>query len=338
MCRLLIVCATLAVASASLELFEQFRTQHGKVYKTQEENDSRFEIFKTNLVRAEELNNEGHATFGVTNFSDLTAVEFKQTYLARKTLSSHKAMAAFDAKECPACKSFPEMSNYTADSLDWVAKGAVTPVKDQGQCGSCWSFGTTGDIEGVYFLAKGSLPGNGKGLSEQQLVACDTGSDEGCNGGLQEDAFEYVIKNGGLTTEANYPYTAGGGKSGVCARSKAKQSLSGNITAWSQVSKSASGEAGIAAAMEKAGPVTIGINAEHLQLYKSGVTNPLVCRSSAAALDHAVLMVGYGIEGTTSYWKIKNSWAFDWGEEGYFRIISGKNKCGIASDAVHSKM
>jgi C1A family cysteine protease len=338
MCRLFLIAATLVVASANLELFEQFRTQYGKDYKTKEEQDTRFEIFKTNLLRAEELNNEGHATFGVTKFMDLSAAEFKATYLARKSLTKHKTMPEFDHTECPACKLFPEMGNYTANALDWTTKGAVTPVKDQGQCGSCWSFGTTGDIEGVYFLSNGTLPGNGKGLSEQQLVACDTSQDEGCNGGLQEDAFDYVIKNKGLTTEENYPYTSGSGKRGICAEAKSKEQLSGAISSWAQVSKTAAGESGIASAMVKAGPVTIAINAEHLQTYKSGITNPLICRSGEAALDHAVLMVGYGTDGGDAYWKIKNSWAADWGEEGYFRIVSGTNKCGIAMDAVHSKL
>ena len=169
-------------------------------------------------------------------------------------------------------------------------------------------------------------------------MSCDKGQDQGCNGGLQEDAFKYVIKNGGLTSEENYPYTSGAGRVAACKTDKTKQDLEGAITSWSQVSKSEAGESGIATAMNTAGPITIGINAGHLQLYKSGISNPTICRSGRGALDHAVLMVGYGSDGGKAYWKIKNSWAKDWGEEGYFRIVSGKNKCGVAMDAVHSKM
>ena len=151
---------------------------------------------------AENAANPEHATQGVTKFFDLTAAEFASTYLTRKP-SSNVTLKAWDG-ECTACVRFPEQAKLVADpptEFDWTTKGAVTAVKDQGQCGSCWSFGTTGDIEGVTFLAgKPLVP-----LSEQELVSCDTKSqDKGCGGGLQEVAFEYVIKNG-LTTEANYP-------------------------------------------------------------------------------------------------------------------------------------
>lgn len=323
-----------AVAAASsdeaLNAFNLFKKEHGKTYGEQEEQD-RLAIFTANLDMVSQMNNvtSDHSEYGVTKFMDMTPHEFKATYLRMKT-PTDRNLPMWEP-ECTACRLFPEM-NATADAVDWTTKGAVTKVKDQGQCGSCWSFGTTGDIEGTTFLATGKLTS----LSEQQLVSCDTKSDQGCNGGLQEDAFVYVEKNG-LTTEANYPYTSGRGKSGRCEEAKVVGPLT-KISSWSQVSKAAAGEEGIKTALAQSGPITIGINAGHLQTYKKGVTNPLICRSGKGALDHAVLIVGYGTDGGDAYWKIKNSWGESWGEEGYFRIKSGENKCGVAVDAVHSKV
>jgi len=311
------------------EAFEAFKTKFDKTYSSETEEKSRFATFIENLEHANEMNSDASDTadYGVTKFMDMTTTEFKKMYLNRKpTKDSNLPMWNGD---CTACNLFPEM-NATATDVDWTTKGAVTKVKDQGQCGSCWSFGTTGDIEGTTFLSTGKL----NSLSEQQLVSCDTGSDQGCNGGLQEDAFVYVEKHG-LTTEASYPYTSGGGKDGRCESAKIVAPLT-KISSWVQVSKTAAGEAGMKDALSKSGPITIGINAGHLQTYRSGIMDPAVCRSSASALDHAVLVVGYGTENGQDYWKIKNSWAADWGEKGYFRIVGGKNKCGIASDAVHS--
>lgn len=258
--------------------------------------------------------------------------EFAARYLTRKARSSNRLLEAWKFN-CTACglygSEWAEKLKSVSD-FDWVKQGAVTRVKDQGQCGSCWSFGTTGDIEGVTFLATKKLIS----LSEQQLVSCDTKSDEGCNGGLQEDAFDYVIKTGGLVTEASYPYTSGRGKSGKCDRSKASGPYAASISKWSQVAKSASGEDDIRTALLASGPITIGINAGPMQDYVRGIDNPKRC--NVRSLDHAVLVVGFGTENGVDYWKIKNSWNTDWGEEGYYRIVRGENKCGVAEDAVHS--
>jgi len=312
--------------------FAEFKRKFNKVYSSEAQEKVALATFIGNMEAAKLLNNENTtATYGMTKFMDISAADFKKMYLNRRSRGVAARNLPMWNGECTACKMFPEMANVTAaDAVDWVSKGAVTKVKDQGQCGSCWSFGTTGDIEGTTFLATSKL----NSLSEQQLVACDTGEDQGCNGGLQEDAFVYVEKNG-LTGEADYPYTAGGGKSGRCEKAKIKAPLT-KISSWVQVSKSAAGEEGIKAALAKSGPITIGINAGHLQTYKSGISDPIVCRSGEGALDHAVMIVGYGTANGEDYWKIKNSWAKDWGEEGYFRIKSGVNKCGVAVDAVHS--
>jgi C1A family cysteine protease len=329
----LLLSSTVVVADLTTE-FSAFKVKFGKTYASAAEEAQRLEVFAANFVRVEKINAEAGvgATNGVTKFSDLTEEEFKATYLRRAGLEAHSEFPMWDG-ECTACKRFPEHKALMAappTDFDWETKGAVTKVKDQGQCGSCWTFGTTGDVEGTWFLANNTLTS----LSEQELVSCDTATNEGCNGGLQEDAFVYVEKHG-LTTEASYPYTSGGGKDGRCESAKIVAPLT-KISSWVQVSKTAAGEAGMKDALSKSGPITIGINAGHLQTYRSGIMDPAICRSSASALDHAVLVVGYGTENGQDYWKIKNSWAADWGEKGYFRIVGGKNKCGIASDAVHS--
>jgi C1A family cysteine protease len=320
--------------------WEAFKTKFGKTYESKTEEYKRFDIFAANMKQAETENaalgaiHELHKTQGVTKFMDLTAEEFKAQFLTRKTGSKFADMNGVLPEfngECTACKRFPEHAELLKDppaSFDWTTKGAVTKVKDQGQCGSCWAFGTTGDIEGTWFLAGNDLTS----LSEQELVSCDKGSDEGCNGGLQEDAFVYVEKNG-LTSEANYPYTSGGGRDGVCKKAK-ESPVAAKITSWNQVSKKAAQEDQIKTALIAQGPITIGINASPMQRYNRGIDNPRLCLKSS--LDHAVLVVGYGTEGGVDYWKIKNSWASDWGEQGYYRIVRGEDKCGLAQDAVHS--
>ena len=210
----LLLSSTVVVADLTTE-FSAFKVKFGKTYASAAEEAQRLEVFAANFVRVEKINAEAGvgATNGVTKFSDLTEEEFKATYLRRAGLEAHSEFPMWDG-ECTACKRFPEHKALMAappTDFDWETKGAVTKVKDQGQCGSCWTFGTTGDVEGTWFLANNTLTS----LSEQELVSCDTATNEGCNGGLQEDAFKYVIKNG-ITTESLYPYTSGSGTDGKC--------------------------------------------------------------------------------------------------------------------------
>ena len=186
--------------------FAAFKTKFSKAYASAEEEAMRFAVFVRNLgaAHAENEANAEFATQGVTKFMDLAEHEFKEIYLTRKSSRANAtAPTVWDGK-CTACVRFPEQSALVEappTEFDWTTKGAVTPVKDQGQCGSCWSFGTTGDIEGTYFLAGNDLIS----LSEEELVQCNNKTDHGCEGGLMDNAFEWVEKHG-IATEAAYPY------------------------------------------------------------------------------------------------------------------------------------
>jgi len=202
-------------------------------------------------------------------------------------------------------------------SVDWRTKNAVTPIKNQGQCGSCWAFSATGSMEGAVAIATGKLVS----FSEQQLVDCSTKyGNQGCNGGLMDQAFEYVIANKGLTTEANYAYTA---RDGTCNSAKAK-AVAGSISKYVDVN-ALGNDAALMSAVA-VGPVSVAIEADKtcFQFYSSGVlTDP----SCGTQLDHGVLAVGY--DSASKYWIVKNSWGTSWGMSGYILIGQGLDECGI---------
>lgn len=215
-------------------------------------------------------------------------------------------------------------------SVDWVTKGAVTPVKDQGQCGSCWSFSTTGALEGAYYIKYGTLPS----FSEQQLVDCDNlahgGHDHGCNGGLMDNAFTWIGKTGGLCTEAEYPYVSGVTKTAGDCQSSCKLVAGSKIVGHTDVATK-SDEAMMGAIAKQ--PVSIAIEADQreFQLYKSGVFTG-TCGTN---LDHGVLVVGYGTMDGLDYYRVKNSWSTTWGADGYIyfgrgpQYNQGSGQCGI---------
>jgi C1A family cysteine protease len=211
--------------------------------------------------------------------------------------------------------------------IDWVAEGAVTGVKNQGQCGSCWSFSTTGAVEGAWFLAGHPLTS----LSEQQLVDCSTAQgNQGCNGGMMDQAFEYIIQNGGICAETAYPYTA---TQGTCASTNC--SSVAHISSYTDVQPNNETALMIAVSQQ---PVSVAVEADGLdwQFYMGGI----VTDSCGTNLDHGVLVVGYGTSYTgqpQDYWKVKNSWGSSWGEQGYIRLGRGSKfaphgECGILMD------
>merc|ERR1712066_119061 len=251
---------------------------------------------------------------GVTPFADLTAEEFG---------NSHFGIS----KPSDVWGSLPRVGTHEykgealATSVDWTKKGAVTAVKNQGQCGSCWSFSTTGSLEGAWEIATGQLVS----LSEQQFVDCDK-KDSGCGGGLMDTAFSYA-ENNALCTEGSYSYK---GRAGSCQASSCTVGIpKGGVTGYKDVA--ADDEQALMEAVAKQ-PVSIAVEADKaaFQLYHSGVLTSK-CGSN---LDHGVLVVGYGTDSGPDYWKVKTSWGASFGEEGYIRLKRGKGgagECGLLS-------
>ena len=219
-------------------------------------------------------------------------------------------------QECPSPLSYTSASSPPT-------RPALSP-RHHCCAGSCWAFSTTGSIEGAYQIASGTLVS----LSEEELVQCDRVSDNGCEGGLMDNAFEWIEKNG-IALESTYPYTSGGGQTGSCDKSKAIPAVT--ISSFKDVPKGDEDALKSAVAL---GPVSIAIEADKsaFQLYKSGVLDSPSCGKK---LDHGVLAVGYGSDSDSGkdFWKVKNSWGATWGEQGFIRMVRGSNMCGIASQA-----
>lgn len=309
--------ASLAVLSAADKpnyeaMWQQFKADYNKFYPANgNEEQERFQIFKDNIDVIEATNAKKLSyELGVNEFADLTWDEFASTHLGYKSGNRFG-----DLPKAP----FPNITEV-ADSIDWVAKGAVTPVKNQAQCGSCWAFSATGSMEGTYFVASGKLVS----LSEEDLVQCDHNGDQGCQGGLMDNAFEWVSKNG-ICSEASYPYTSGTGTTGTC-----KKGCTPVVTLTGHTDVPSKDEDALKAAVSKQ-PVSVAIEADKsaFQLYKSGVLDNPACGTQ---LDHGVLVVGYGTASGKDYWKVKNSWGASWGEQGYLRMVRGKNQCGISQE------
>jgi len=308
--KLLILVALVGAAAANLgeseyqTLWNQFKVDFAKEYTEVVEHDARYSTFKDNVdfIYSHNANADEHGfTVAINQFADMTRQEFKKTmltYQAEKKVQNNIVLLDESA---------------TADSVDWVSKGAVTPVKNQGQCGSCWAFSTTGSTEGAYQIATGSL----KSFSEQELVVC-AGSygNQGCNGGLMDDGFKYLEAKGDAL-ESAYSYT---GKTGTCSTSKQSDAALkvGQVTSFNDVTSDS--ETQMLAAVSK-GPVSVAIEADQsgFQFYKTGVFSG-TCGTN---LDHGVLVVGYGTDSGSDYWKVKNSWGTTWGLDGYIMLKRG---------------
>jgi len=213
---------------------------------------------------------------------------------------------------------FPDPKLAIPASFDWISKGAVTPVKNQGQCGSCWAFSTTEEIESQWFLASHPLPV----LAPQQIVDCDT-TDQGCNGGDPPTAYAYVHSAGGLESEASYPYTA---EDGTCQSQKSK--FVASVSGWKYACKG-NNETEMQANLVQYGPLSVCVDASSWQNYNGGV----ITSNCGNSLDHCVMVTGYAsTSGGVAFWEVRNSWGADWGESGYLRVERNQNLCGISDE------
>jgi len=309
--------ASLVIASVAAETsFADWARSNGKTYKSKEELSLRRSIYAANVAKIA-AHNEGQNgwTMEVNKFADLTGEEFKALYAsgynAREKRSQNVDLSLLRTN-----------ASALPTSVDWDAAGAVTPVKNQGQCGSCWAFSTTGSTEGAVFIAKKTL----LSFSEQQLVDCSGAEgNQGCNGGLMDYGFQYIIKNGGIGSEASYPYTA---KDGSCK----KVPSVATITGFKDVPTNS--ETALMTAIVQQ-PVSVAVEADQdsFQFYAGGV----MTKACGTNLDHGVLAVGYGTEGTADYYQVKNSWGADWGAKGYILLGRGAafkaaGQCGIQMD------
>lgn len=310
----------LAVATAFeyAEEWEAWKSDFSKEYGSEEEEMMRLNIWTANWKYVEMHNANADAygfTTGMNEYADLDSAEFSRLFNGYNVVAERKAGKMF----------LPNVSvSALPDTVDWRKQGYVTPVKNQGQCGSCWAFSTTGSLEGQHFKAAGKLVS----LSEQNLMDCSTADDNhGCQGGLMDNAFKYIKDNGGIDTEESYPYKAHNEK---CHYKPANSGAT--LSSWVDV-KSRS-EADLQTAVATIGPISVAIDASHasFQMYKSGVYHSLFC--SQKKLDHGVLAVGYGTDGSKDYWLVKNSWGKSWGMDGYLMMSRNRNNnCGIATSA-----
>mmetsp|Transcript_32513 Transcript_32513/g.58207 ORF Transcript_32513/g.58207 Transcript_32513/m.58207 type:complete len:478 (-) Transcript_32513:172-1605(-) len=304
---------------APLEAFTTWATHHAKEYlQDAVEFARRFEIFKDNMAYVVEYNAQHPSHWLHLNaFADLSISEYRQHYLGLSVTEESLAARA----ERSSNSEFVHADVEAAGSVDWRSSGAVSEVKNQGQCGSCWAFSTTGSIEGANQIMTGKMIS----LSEQELVDCDP-SDNGCQGGLMDNAFQYIIRNGGLDTESDYPYHA---TAGSCNGAKKNRHIV-SIDSFQDVP--ANSEGALMKAVTKQ-PVSVAIQANEraFQLYGGGVLDA----PCGTQLDHGVLAVGY--DSGEGYWIVKNSWGDWWGEKGYIRLAFGKNggagQCGICTMA-----
>jgi len=307
--------------------FEDFMTKHNKVYESDEDKEYRFGVFKSNLVRIAELNALNEAVHGVNKFTDMTFAEFSRTMMRYRPHAYKRPEAVVSV---PSRENVDIVGNVT--SFDWRTKGAVTAVKDQGQCGSCWAFSATEEVESAHFLQKGSLPI----LAPQQTVSCDT-TDGGCDGGDTTTAYAYMQEKG-VETEAAYPYTSGvSGVTGTCTYNSADVVTKvANFTYATPPCTSACNtqdEETLAANLLTYGPVSICVDAtDAWQSYTSGVLK--TCPHAYTDLDHCVQLVGFDTNALgVKFWLVRNSWAADWGVAGYIHLLYGSNVCGVADEA-----
>ncbi|KAI5632391.1 papain family cysteine protease domain-containing protein [Phthorimaea operculella] len=289
-------------------IFENFINKYNKVYANEQEKQDRFNIFKERLAIVNKLRLEQpQASFDIQEHSDLTKDEFKSRYLGFLPLPS-----TIEPEKVTVLENLP-------DSFDWRDHHAVTPVKDQKDCSSCWAFSATGTMEGAYAIKHKKL----LSFSEQQLIACD-GWENGCNGGSPTQTINYCKNVGGIETESDYPYED---KNGTCKfdKSKVHAKIKGHVAFFFNGKDDETKQALI-----NWGPMSIAVWGDSNEFYNYNGSGVIKCPSGTSdQINHAVLLVGYGIEKSTPYWLIKNSWGTGSGDKGYWKVMQGNNPCGM---------
>ncbi|KAK9270241.1 hypothetical protein L1049_025818 [Liquidambar formosana] len=296
-----------------IDLFESWMSKHGKTYESLQEKLHRFEVFKDNLKHIDETNKEvSNYWLGLNEFADLGHEEFKKMYIGLKVelpkrRESLKEFSYEDVADLP-------------KSVDWRKKGAVTRVKNQGSCGSCWAFSTVAAVEGINQIVTGNLTA----LSEQELIDCDKPFNNGCNGGLMDYAFAFILKNGGIRKEEDYPYLM---EEGTCDEKEEEMEVV-TISGYRDVTEN--NEESLLRALARQ-PLSVAIEASgrNFQFYSGGVFDG----HCGTQLDHGVTAVGFGSSKGVDYIIVKNSWGPKWGEKGYIRMKRNTGKpeglCGI---------
>jgi len=298
--------------------FQTFLKDFNKKYTTIEEYNERFLIFKKNYLETQQfaLNPTTTHSVGITKFFDLTIEEFRSQYLGLRVNVQSTIKHKYTK--------YPKSVSTAPDAWDWRDHGAVSPVKDQGGCGSCWAFSAIGNLEGLYARKTQQI----MTFSEQELVDCDT-YDYGCGGGWMENAFKWIEENGGEENDTDYPYSSGTNKNS-CQFDKSKAQIT--LKSHSMVS---SDEEEIKEQLYTVGPLSVALNASSsLMGYTGGIINLDASSCDPARLDHGVTLVGYGTEDGQDFWILKNSWNTNWVEQGFFRMARGSGVCGVNTHVV----
>ncbi|XP_058793221.1 cathepsin L-like [Phymastichus coffea] len=323
------VAQAVSIYNSAAREWNTFKAEHGKSYTNEIEEKSRLKIFMEHKQKIAEHNamfEQGLVTYklGLNKYSDMIHHEFVRTM---NGFNKSRSGIPDSSKKMKAVRFASPAHVQLPASVDWRKEGAVTNVKDQGFCGSCWSFSATGALEGQHFRKTGKLVS----LSEQNLLDC-SGSygNYGCDGGIMQYAFNYIKDNKGIDTEKTYPYEA----SEEYCRYDPRNSGAEDV---GFVDIRTGDEQQLMEAVATIGPIAVAMDASHLsfQNYRSGIYYEPKCKNKNDDLDHGVLIVGYGTtENGINYWLVKNSWGDSWGENGYFKIPRNKNNhCGIATDA-----
>merc|ERR1719150_3447579 len=296
------------VSAVSDDAWEAWKQEYGRVYNGVEEDTFRRSVFEANLLEAEELQKQNPlAEFGATKFSDWTREEVKAS-LTNYVPTNATNYPAMDLSHLP---------TDVAASIDWTGK-YTTPVKDQGQCGSCWAFSAVEQIESDIMRETGQT----LTLSTQELVDC-TGSGgrrNGCQGGEPSAAYRVVEQLGGIERESSYRYTA---RNGNCQFSRSRVAV--KVSGYKSVGRRS--ESSMQSYVGSTGPLSVCVDANSWNSYRGGIMT-----SCGNSIDHCVQIVGYGTSGSTSYWKVRNSWGRNWGESGHVRVAIGRNLCDINSE------